>query len=465
MHSSDTGPRVVEVSDLSFLHTREQRDTLLCHARSWSAGWDRSAPVEHDSEVSFEAFLVRPDILRRHDTDGLVLYHVVPAFAPKAYSLDHARMQTIVLRRAGYDVATVRFLCLNKDFDLGSRGHVEPGELFRELRVPKTFERSLAETEAFLERMQKAVKDDTLPARCRRRVSCEICYPDIGEKRSEHHVRTLFRGGGFVDELEKQGYTDLRQLSDDQVPGRRHKLQLQAIRSGLPHIDVSRLRGFLADLRFPRVFLDFETISRAIPPVANVRPWEHVPMQFSAHRQRSPDAPVEQFSYLAAGMSPDSDERCELMQSLVPVLEGCGSVIAYAAAFERRTLLRLADWCPAYTLEIREAVSKIRDLQKPFAEFWYYHPEQHGKTGLKKVLPVMSGAGYERLEVQDGLEASLRWQYEYATDLLGRDESLNYSTGTNRGELRTQLLDYCAQDTRGLIDIVDAIERVLADHN
>jgi hypothetical protein len=387
---------------------------------------------------------------------------LVPAFAPKAYSLDHARMQAIVLRQTGYSVARVRFLCLNKSFDLAEGMRVEPDDLFRDIRAPKTFERSLPSTEAFMSRMHALASSNDTPPKCRRRVSCEVCYPEQIEDRPEHHIRTLFRGGGLVDELERQGYTDLRELNEQHLPGRRHRMQLQAIRSGVPHVDRAQLKAFLEELAFPRVYLDFETISRAIPPVSAVKPWEHVPMQFSAHRQDAPGGKLRSFSFLADAMTPERDERCALAHALEPIIDECGSIIAYAATFERRTLLRLADWCPDFAEPLANVIDRIRDLQKPFAEFWYYDPKQHGKTGLKKVLPVMSGSGYEDLDVQDGLEASLRWQYEYAVSLFARDSRYDFSQTGDRTRLGNRLRDYCAVDTRGLVDIVAAIERIVA---
>ncbi|TVQ24583.1 MAG: DUF2779 domain-containing protein [Spirochaetaceae bacterium] len=450
------------VCDLSQLHAAEQRTTLLEHAKTVLVEQFRFERILHGVSVSVDGFAVSPDILGVDLSGAHTLFHLVPAFAPKAHSLDYARLQTVVLRRSGYDVRQIVFLCLDKEYDLAGRNTVDAQELFREVRAPKTFERSLGETETFMAQLHAGVSSANLPGRCRRQLSCETCYPHHAEKRPEHHIRTLFRGGALVDELEKQGFTDLRELSDEQLPGRRHKLQLQAIRTGVPHVDHARLRAFLEELSFPRVYLDFETISRAIPPVSGVKPWEHIPVQFSAHRQESPGADLVEFGYVADAMTPNRDERCALAAALTPVIEGAGSIIAYAAAFERRTLLRLADWCPEFSPQVPGVTEGIRDLQKPFSEFWYYDPRQYGKTGLKKVLPVMSGSGYEDLDVQDGLEASLRWQYEYATGLFTRHEEADFSSEVDRRELGSRLRDYCAQDTRGLVDIVAAIEEVVS---
>ncbi|MFP4510178.1 MAG: DUF2779 domain-containing protein [Spirochaetaceae bacterium] len=476
--SSDdpAGEEERSVSQLMHLNSREQRAVLQQHAISWIREHNVSGRVVHSTSFSVGGFTVSPDalVVERQPAEpyaaeqakavlSSTLYVIVPAFAPKAHSLDTARMQTIVLRRCGYHVGSVRFLCLDKTYDLGSSTHVNPDGLFSDVRVPKTFERSLSATESFMSRMHTYASSFDTPPKCKRRASCEVCYPEQTEARSEHHIRTLFRGGSVVDELERQGFTDLRQLSDEQLPGRRHRMQLQAIRTGVPHVDRARLKGFLEELAFPRLYLDFETVSRAIPPVSGVKPWEHVPMQFSAHRQDFPGAELRSFSFLADAMTPEQDERCALAEALEPIIDGCGSIIAYAAAFERRTLIRLADWCPDFAPLLAGVVDRIRDLQKPFSEFWYYDPRQHGRTGLKKVLPVMSGSGYEELDVQDGLEASLRWQYEYARALFARDSSFDFSQMVDRPTLGNRLREYCAVDTRGLADIVAAIERIVAE--
>jgi hypothetical protein len=69
---------------------------------------------------------------------------------------------------------------------------------------------------------------------------------------------------------------------------------------------------------------------------------------------------------------------------------------------------------------------------------------------MKAVLPVLTGSGYGHLEIQEGGQASL----EYLRVHFGAVPE------AERQKVRGQLERYCAQDTEGMIWIVDALRRL-----
>jgi hypothetical protein len=81
------------------------------------------------------------------------------------------------------------------------------------------------------------------------------------------------------------------------------------------------------------------------------------------------------------------------------------------------------------------------DVYDVFEDFSYYHPSQNGSTSLKAVLPIITGVGYDGLEIGSSDFA----QREFTRITFG------VVTPAERLKVRTALQAYCCLDTRGLI--------------
>ena len=78
-----------------------------------------------------------------------------------------------------------------------------------------------------------------------------------------------------------------------------------------------------------------------------------------------------------------------------------------------------------------------------------YHPAFGGSYSLKSVLPALvPEMTYEGMEVADGQDAGLAWE-----SLISGDCS-----EAERHRKQQVLLDYCAQDTQGMIRIVERLQ-------
>jgi len=90
------------------------------------------------------------------------------------------------------------------------------------------------------------------------------------------------------------------------------------------------------------------------------------------------------------------------------------------------------------------------DLLTPFRKFYYYHPLQRGSASLKRVLPALTGKGYEEMEIADGGQASVAFQTVTYGDVSEEE----------RQKVRADLERYCALDTEGMIWIVDMLRKL-----
>jgi hypothetical protein len=77
-------------------------------------------------------------------------------------------------------------------------------------------------------------------------------------------------------------------------------------------------------------------------------------------------------------------------------------VVEYNREFESGVLKECAQAFPQFADWVAEVANRMIDLLQPFRAFSFYHPNQEGSASMKKVLPALTGTGYEHLEIQDG---------------------------------------------------------------
>ncbi|MCB0404861.1 MAG: DUF2779 domain-containing protein, partial [Bdellovibrionales bacterium] len=226
--------------------------------------------------------------------------------------------------------------------------------------------------------------------------------------------------------------------------------QLQAVRSGAAVLDVAGLSSFLAALRYPLHFLDFETIGYGIPRFAGMAPYDQLPFQYSCHVLESPQATLQHREYLAAG---SGDCRPELAERLLADLGRRGSILAFNQGFEKARLVELAAFLPECAAAVEQLLDRFVDLKDAFTKY-YYHPEFHGSFSLKDVLPVLVPTmSYAGMAVADGVGA----QAAYAR--LGDEKTPT----SEKQALRQNLLEYCRQDTFAMVALLRALEKRVAE--
>jgi hypothetical protein len=181
-----------------------------------------------------------------------------------------------------------------------------------------------------------------------------------------------------------------------------------------------------------------------------MRPYDHIPFQWSVHRQEKPGGPLSHLEFLAEN---NSDPRVAFVESLCKAVTGAGKIVVYNQSFESSRLDDLARWFPAYASVITKIKAKIWDLLVVVRRN-VYHPAFAGSFSLKFVLlafvPEMT---YETLEVAEGTAAGLAWTrlIQPATPLV------------EKRRLRKALLEYCKQDTLALAKLFE-VPRNMADN-
>jgi hypothetical protein len=286
-----------------------------------------------------------------------------------------------------------------------------------------------------------------LPAgpHCLTPVTCEF-YEQCNPPRPNDHIGYLPRiHASAMEELEVKGIASIRDIPDDFQLTEIQRRAATCVQTGEPWFDGEGLKNELGVLKYPLFFMDYETVNPAIPQCAGMRPYDHLPFEWSVHVQSQPGAEPEHHEFLATDAN---DPRREFISSLCSVLGSSGSIVVYSS-FESQRLSDLGGWLPEFAERINAIRARLFDLL-PVVREHTYHPAYEGSYSIKSVLPALvPNMSYAGMEVSDGTEAGLAWE-----SLIrgGLDQ-------TERDRIKKALLDYCGQDTLALVRLLEMLHR------
>ena len=209
--------------------------------------------------------------------------------------------------------------------------------------------------------------------------------------------------------------------------------QVRALKAGHLIVEPSLGRA-LEQFEGPLGFLDFETVSRAVPVWDGLAPWRQAIAQFSYHEEQ-PDGSHRHIGWLAEG--PD-DPRRELAEAMIAATAGAKKIVTYSA-FEKTRIGELKVLVPDLAEPLEELLGKLTDLL-PVVRNNVYHPDFRGSFSLKYILtPLVPELTYSDLVIVDGMLASV----EIARLLFVAHKI----PPAERDQLRQDLLAYCERDT------------------
>ena len=372
-----------------------------------------------------DGVFVAVDILERRG-DGFVLVEVKSTLGVKEKHLADVAIQMHVVRRAGLAVRSAEVMHLNRECTYPDLSNLFVREDVTERIGPAL--RSAPDVIASL----AAALTGPLPQ-----------YPSIALGAAG--VSTLYRiQSKKVAKLVADGINTLHDLPLDFTASAPALRQIRSIRAGEVIVEEG-LSEALAALEPPIAYLDFETISPAVPVWPGCHPCEQLPVQFSCH-VIGPSG-LAHHEWLAEG---PGDPREEFADALISACAGATTVVAFGAPFERRCIESLADFLPHLRADLLALSGRIRDLL-PIVRNHVYHPDFGGSFSLKDVLPALvPGLGYDDLEIQDGTTASTILQALLLdADALGPEE---------RRAIRRALFAYCDRDTLAMVRLHERLD-------
>jgi predicted RecB family nuclease len=410
-------------------------------------------PALFEAAFEYDGVVVRVDVLHRRRDGRWRLIEVKSSASKKEEHLDDVAIQYRVLSRCGLDVGSCCLAHVNRNY-VFSGGSVDPWRFFHirnvtrqvaKLQPKLTFQLRAAFT---VLSMQEA--PDIAPGKhCMSPVTCEF-FDRCNPPRSNDHVGYLPRiHASAIEELNEIGVQSIHDIPDDFELSETQRRAATSVQTGEPWFS-AELGEVLSGLKYPLYFMDFETVNRATPRFPGMRPYDHLPFQWSVHVQREAGAAPEHHEFLAMDAS---DPRRDYITSLCTALGKSGSIVVYSA-FESQRLSELVAWPPEFSGRIKKIQRRLCDLL-PVMRNHVYHPAFAGSYSLKAVLPAFfPEMSYDAMVVvANGHDAGLAWE-----SLIrgGLDQ-------VEQDKIKKALLDYCGQDTLALAKLVTKLQSISTD--
>ena len=400
-------------------------------------------PVIFEAGFIADDTFVAVDVLER-TASGFRLIEVKSSSSLKEYHIPDAAVQIHVLRQSGLAVGTAEVMHLNKEFHFPDQG-----DLFVREDVTEQVETQLTavpeEIGAQIAMLAGPLPDVPIGAQCFEPRDCPFlkrCWPDRPD-----HIMKLYnvgpkRGCGYMT----LGIHSIGDISSKEKLPDPAKRQVRSLRENRLIVEPSLARA-LEPFTGRLGFLDFETISRAVPVWPGMAPWEQAAAQFSYHEARE-DGAYAHVGYLAEG--PD-DARPALARAMLEATSSAERVVMYTP-FERTRIRSLQRAVPELAGDLKVLEAKLLDLH-PVIRDHVYHPEFKGSFSLKYVLhPLVPELTYTDLVIVDGLVASV----EIARLLFVAHKI----PPAERDRVRQDLLDYCERDTWAMVKLLERLREL-----
>jgi hypothetical protein len=391
----------------------------------------------------------RLDILNPVNGDEWDIVEIKSSTSVKDVHIGDVSFQKFCCEKAGLRIRDCTLGFINTQYV--KSGEIDPKELFIlqdiSTRVQQTSESIEKRVLSLLEVMSNKTCPEVsigqhclAPYECPLRGECWGFLPD-------NSIFDLRGGKTKQFSLYEKGIVSIKDIPDHIPLSRQQRIQKECVLTGNVHVEKEEIWQFLNKLKYPLYYLDFETFGPAIPIYDGTRPYQDIPFQFSLHIVENHKSKPVHHSFLADGRE---DPRPQIFGELKRLLGPEGSIISYNAGFEEGVLKELVEAAPEYTDWLEGILTRMIDLLFPFANFHYYNASQKDTASLKKVLPAVTGKGYEEMGIGAGMDASVA----YGRIMYGG------ATEEEIARVRADLLKYSKLDTEGMIWIIDELRKL-----
>jgi hypothetical protein len=412
---------------------------------------ERGESIIYEATFQYNGVLVALDILVK-DKVGWKAYEVKSSTSISETYINDTAIQYYAITNSGIELKDISIVYINNQYI--KKGDIDVKELFTIESVLERVKEVVPTIPNQIESFKELISKDSVPdidigIHCSTPYGCDFmghCWKHIPEY-SIFNISNLYTTKKF--ELYENGI-----ISFDQIDLNNCKLnpnQLLQVTSELnntTYIDRNNINEFVKDLEYPLYYLDFETMTSAVPIFDNSRPYQQLVFQYSLHIQLE-NGELEHREYLAEA-NPNIDPRINFVKQLINDCGNTGDILVYNIGFERGKLNDLITMFPVYTYQISNIIGRLKDLMIPFQKKWYYTPEMQGSYSIKYVLPALVPVlSYQDLEIKEGGTAS-----SIFTQMVN---------GEFQGDIdktKNDLLEYCKLDTFAMVKILEKLKEV-----
>lgn len=435
-------------------------DGVLAEGKFAEAKINTDRLIKEGKETIFQAtvitddnLLAMADILQKTKEGKWIIYEVKSSTTDdnlkvkKEHILDTS-FQKAAFIRAGFDIDHVEVIYLDKEYV--KHGKIRPEELFIKINIDEKVNEILEDVQLQLGDALEFIhkEDEPKTCNCRLKTRSQHCptfnyfNPDIPEYSVFNLTRVNNKKLGMLVDME---ILHIHEIPDDFKLTEKQQNQVTCAKMQQPLIFPKEIKDELQKLKFPLYFLDYETLSTAIPIFEGTHPYQQVCFQYSLHIQNEPEGELIHTEFLAK--KEDTHPIQSLLEQMSTEIGPTGSVIVWNQSFEMSRNKEMAKMYPKYADFLNGVNARVYDLMEIFSKQLHVHPDFLGKTSIKYVLPVLvPELSYKSLEIQNGAIACLRW-YE----MISRED---YNE-EDRDKIYNNLLKYCELDTLAMYKIYE----------
>ena len=445
------GNRVGEIAKIIF--DPQNRGAFIDREGGYQAALIRSKELMQSAIPIFEGGfsasggLAFSDVLLPDNADGALAWHMIEvkgASKVKDEYLDDIAFQAFIAQTAGVNLKSVSLAHVDTSWIYPGNDNYQ-GLLKVNDLTTHAFRRS-SEVKTWLEEADYVTKQNSEPdiktgSHCSIPYDCGFYeYCSRNKPKAEYPVEWLPRIlAKKVEQLAVRGIYDLRDVPDEMLNDKQMLVKQVSITNQV-YFDKFAMSSILSNLTFPLYFLDFETISFAVPIWKGTRPYQQIPFQFSLHiLTENGELTHSEFLDISGNDPSENFAYC-----LVNACGNEGTVIVYNAGFEMSRIKDLAKMYPIISAQLLSINERVEDMLL-LARDYYYHPNQQGSWSIKDLLSAaVPELRYDELNgVQNGGMA-----------MAAFIEAINPETATERKkEIKQQLLSYCELDTYAMVKL------------
>ena len=358
-------------------------------------------------------------------------------------------IQRWVLEGAGLKIRKCFLMHLNRRYV--RKGALDVNELFTLSEVTDRVADIIHEVPVRVKEMREVLAQEEMPeirlgAHCNKPNDCLLlayCQKGLPEFSIYNLPRLSWEK---IASLQDQKITKAADIPADFPLNGTQQLHVDVAKSGKGVMDGKFIQEYLGKLQYPLYYLDFETCMSGLPSFDGLSPYDTLTFQASLHVQKKPGGKLEHFEFLGDAKS---DPQAKVIDFLLKNIGPTGSIVAYNAPYEIRCIEDLAKRFPKKAQKLRSLKDRFWDLIVPFKQRKFVHPKQNGSASLKSVLPAFDPKmSYSDMKIGCGDDASIAYQ-QMMTGKLSEDQFQ---------DARKNLLEYCKQDTLGMVVILDRLK-------
>jgi hypothetical protein len=384
--------------------------------------------------------------------NGFDLYEVKSSTSCKDHYLLDIAFQKHVCQQSGLKISKTHLITINSDYI--RQGDIDPKKLFNVQEMDELidpFFSKVGENMITAGTILSSPRPD-IPIGCHCSSPYECPLMPLCWKKVLKNDDNIFTLTGLRAErkwgLYNEGVLRTTQIPKNYKINGKQEIQIEADKKGKLHIDPKPIQTFCSRLQFPLYFHDFETFNPAIPMFEGSSPYQQIPFQYSLHIQDKPSQKPRILAHHSWIWGGEGEPREELLKRLKGLLGKQGSIIVYNATFEKMILKQAVKVSPQHKDWLQGILDRFVDLLEPFRAFHYYHPDQHGSASIKSVLPVLTGKGYDDMDISNGGMASTEYMRVMFTEEGKKDKAKVFK----------QLEEYCGLDTIGMVEIMGKLK-------